>query len=515
MRRLWPIAVGIALAFFALGVPGTGAEEKNAPTKDGGTEKFVLTGPVTFPMEEVSAFAKDEVAGIAQYRFAPGSYALCTTQPSKQVKKYPKLNSRQPLYGSITFGGPSPGSGDATTYQFVLDESGVEEMPSEKEKATGKEQAEEKPGSAKARKPTSKARTTAGRYDRLYFDLNRDLDLTDDPVVTLAKRSPFDDPSLASNLLVFTDLPVPFDYGPPHGIRPFRIVPWLSMGGQGRAALYFCAAVARKGKIRLGDEEYAAYLTQSRAISGRFDRPFVDIEFYPTNDKAEASSLLKSGVLGEMRRIDGRLISVSATPLGDKLTIQPYAGPLGVLEVGPGGRAITDLGVTGNLVSAGNFVPLKDAARMPPEILPRRQVVPVGDYQPLSLTIQYGRLRFESRAISSPGPVAKPPVYSVRVRKDQPCVLEFSGKPAVQFMNPREGQAFKPGDTVAIKAMLTEPWQGIMITGLWDTTKKKGVAKYREGGKEITAPQYERLDPNIVIRDSHGKQVAEGKMPFG
>jgi len=63
--------------------------------------------------------------------------------------------------------------------------------------------------------------------------------------------------------------------------------------------------------------------------------------------------------------------------------------------------------------------------------------------------------------------------------------------------------------------MLNEPWQGIQITGLWDATQKKGDARYVLDGREITIPQYTQLDPTIVIRNSSGKEVITGKMPFG
>ena len=146
-------------------------------------------------------------------------------------------------------------------------------------------------------------------------------------------------------------------------------------------------------------------------------------------------------------------------------------------------------------------------------------MVPVGDYQPVSLTIQYGRLRFSSRVSPAVQTTAdrppEPPAYPLQIRKDKPVVLEFSGKPEVRLMGPANGQSFKPGDTVMFRAMLTEPWQGITITGLWDTTQKTGEVKYRIGDKEVSAPNYARLDPDIVVRNSKGEKLAEGKMPFG
>jgi hypothetical protein len=51
--------------------------------------------------------------------------------------------------------------------------------------------------------------------------------------------------------------------------------------------------------------------------------------------------------------------------------------------------------------------------------------------------------------------------------------------------------------------MLTEPHEGIQITGLWDTSDKDGK------------PARRQLDPTIAIRNAAGDVVSEGKMPFG
>jgi hypothetical protein len=82
-------------------------------------------------------------------------------------------------------------------------------------------------------------------------------------------------------------------------------------------------------------------------------------------------------------------------------------------------------------------------------------------------------------------------------------------------MSPPKDKAFRPGDRVDIRAMLTEPWQGLQITGLWDTTRKQGETRYRMEGREVTVPQYARLDPTIAIKNAAGEVVSEGKMPFG
>jgi hypothetical protein len=277
--------------------------------------------------------------------------------------------------------------------------------------------------------------------------------------------------------------------------------------------------MARRGKIRLGDQEYVARLIQSQSVSGRYDGPSVQLEVYPADRSAKTPPLLESGPLAQMQLIDGQYLTVSASPLGDKLTIAPYKGDFGVLEIGPGGRAITECGAVGQLVGRERMVPLGTTSFAAPEKLPRTYKVPVGQYMLPSFTAQYGRVRFAARMMPGASPPfaggAAGPAYPVAIRKDKPYVLEFSGKPEVNFMRPTKDQSFKPGDNIYIGAMLNEPWQKIQITGLWDATQKKGVARYRLESGEVTVPQYAQLDPTISIRSSTGAEVAAGKMPFG
>jgi hypothetical protein len=355
-------------------------------------------------------------------------------------------------------------------------------------------------------------------YDLLYFDRNGDLDLTNDGVLEPLKQ-PISALLRRPGAQAFEDIELSIDYGPAVGKRPFAVVLQHHPSSPDRSYVELIAKVARRGKVRIGDEEYLAYLTQSQIISGRFDRPFVYLALSPTGSTQPDRMLLKSGNLGQIRSISGNLVTVSATPLGDELTIAPYRGDVGVLEIGSGGRAITELGFTGGLVSRTMLVTLGETGSplMTPE-LRRRYLVPVGDYLPARLTARHGRLRFGVRALREsdlPAGEKKAASYGIKVRQDRPCVVEFSGKPEVLVLDPRDGRSFKPGEQVEIRVMLAEPQQGILITGLEDITKPTGELKYRIEGQEVVVPRYTQLDPTIVIRSSEGKQVATGTMPFG
>jgi hypothetical protein len=106
-------------------------------------------------------------------------------------------------------------------------------------------------------------------------------------------------------------------------------------------------------------------------------------------------------------------------------------------------------------------------------------------------------------------------VYAIQIRKDKPFVLDFSNKPEVVFASPAKDQTLKPGDTMRVAAVLTDPGLDIMIRGVNDTGRKqKEVYKLAEG-KEHSYERPLALDPKVTITNSSGKQVAEGKMPFG
>ena len=538
MNRWWIVAFALALTVLAFG-SRAGAEPKKetksaAAAKDDPSAKFVLKEPVVVEMKEVPAFGKPDAAeGPRTMRYPSGQGAGCGNVPNPSVK-YPKLKSKRPLYGQVVFdtGSHTP----AVMYHFVLDESGEAE---EKAKE-GKDKEKAKPETKKSALLESLAKSLAAAapapvtlaqpqmpkcdYDLLYFDLNGDRDLTNDGVIHAAEKTPFEGrPSMISPPnRYFKEVAVTFDFGPPVGKMAFPLIPWIYVYGENIGYMQFIPKTARKGKVRLGGQEYIVSLTQSQVVSGRYDRTYVQMEVVAADHSAKGPALLNSASLGQMQLIHDQYLTVSASPLGDKLTIAPYRGELGVLEVGAGGRAITEFGVVGELMGGERIVPLGDTPYYAaPETLPRRYLVPVGDYMLPSFTARCGRLRFSGRMLSGPAAglakIGDSETCPVKIRKDKPCVLEFSGKPEVSFVNrPSKDQTFKPGENISISAMLNEPWQKIQITGLWNVTEKKGTANFGTAdGRVVSAPQFAQLDPTITIRNSTGEEVTSGKMPFG
>jgi hypothetical protein len=501
-------------------------------------DKGAAPGPATFELREIAIFDKNPVQSDPN-RLAVGAFAICSTEPDKAVKAYPKLKSKQPLYGKLHFDHDFT-RGKWIEYHFVLDESG--EAPPVEVKAA-KSAAEIKPekslwqslvekfsGTADKEKPAKRAQPQPklSRYDRLYIDLNRDLDLRNDPV-----RKPMKDPPwrmlsfwTVAERMAFDYVDIPVDYGPGIGIRPFRVLPWLTIDtdkDHTYRTMHFVATVARQGRIRIGGHAYEALLAQPYLLNGRFDRPVTALYLKPVNrkEKVDDDGGFAGGSLTTARWRDGGLYTTSATPLGDKLTVTPYRGDFGVFTVGPGGRDIKKITFHGSLASETMSFELQSDPAVPrAEQKDARQFkAPVGDYYPLWLSIDYGRLHLSLsdnyHSDGHPRGWDTPRNFFVKIRKDRPFTLDFSHKPAVLFASPAKDQQYKPGDEVSVKAVLIDPVYEIMIRGLYDESRKTKETIKLSGGKTTTHERPLSLDPTVTITNAAGKKAAEGPMPFG
>jgi hypothetical protein len=150
----------------------------------------------------------------------------------------------------------------------------------------------------------------------------------------------------------------------------------------------------------------------------------------------------------------------------------------------------------------------------------RQQRLPVGDYWPMRLEVAFGRLQIElspNRYSQSGGDeAASTPAFSIPIRADKPCVLDFAQKPVVTFVGPAREATIHPGDEVEIEAVLVEPVLNLMVTDIQDTTRKTRSFSFTDDeGKPIEISQFGSLDPSVAITDASGKRVAEGQMPFG
>ncbi|MGA2254991.1 MAG: hypothetical protein ABSG53_10040, partial [Thermoguttaceae bacterium] len=437
-------AIGGTMALMCLGlVPRSPAADEKTPAAD----------QSTFKMAEISLFDQTQDVGgdSVQMLFRGGVTAALTANPAKEVKAYPKLNSKRPLYGTVVLNQDPEKPGKWLNYYFVFDQSpkAIEAAAKPEEKESGDE-------SDKNVKKPAVQKTLAGQYDLLYFDANHDMDLTNDAVVHLMKEPPKAVAQWlgnAENTRIFDAVAVSLGEGP-----SLRMLPMLWNAGD-RGVVYFMATSAWQGEIRLGKKAYKATLSQPTGMLGRFDRPSSPLILTPVDGPKQPQSYLRMSTLGTIRDADGEFYTISASPTGDRLFVHPYSGECGVLELSAGKRDIKEMGLAGILQFKGAIFPLGEMSFPIPVERARvpKYRLPVGDYQLAILYADYGDLKVTLRANYNRGVRTGKTPGTIEIRKDKPYTLDFSEKAEMQFIAPPENKVFKPGDTISLAAMLAIP----------------------------------------------------------
>jgi hypothetical protein len=436
----------------------------------------------TFKLREVPVFTLPQGSDLLR-----GQTAVDRDQPFPVVKVYPALVSTKPVYGSIRLGAGHADTNSGREFYFALDESG----------GTGK------------------------GYDRLYFDFNQDLNLTNDPVLRPQSNPPDKARLTYGNIkqqVTFDFLAVPLDFGPA-GLRPVQIMPRLTISaydGKEYPGVTFVRTRFYEGDIQLGSADGHAALGNDYAISGRLDGPGTRLEV-DLRKPDWGNDWWGGDRLTAAHEVEGAFYTFTASPTGDELTVWPYQGDLGTFEVGPGNRKLDDLTVRGSLEAEKMNVAVGGKRVNGMSEPARRCRIPAGNYLPNYLTIRFGRLSIAlSQNYHSDGKPrdrgGRPPVYGMAVRKDQPFVLDFSNPPDVMFASPAANHRVKAGDELLVKAVLVDPKLDFMIRGLDDTTRKQ--TKNAEG-KSLGYERNLSLDPKVIITRMDGEKVAEGVMPFG
>jgi len=483
---------------------------------------------------EAAVFELEEVSGFGVGR---GHHCLCASEPSGDVT-YPEFSCDKPLYGQLrvdmTFGELHSG----TLYHFAVDESG---------------------GSGAA-------------YDRLYIDLDRDGDLSDERPIAPLENLP--DGALISQSWVAQQ--VCFDYvafssvGDANETCSAETMPRLTVSDKGYAVLWFVAAKAYRGELEIAGQRFDVTMANSHPVGTRWDRPETFLELRPQDEAARLPHWFLSNYLMAMHKIDGMYWCLSTTPAGGRLFVAPYDGDFGTLTMGPSWGFGGKRGFAGVLMAEDKALMVGDEDRNQPVPSCR---IPVGDYTPAMVAVYKGPLFIDIsenyHADGKPRERDTPLAYALKVRKDTPFVLDFSGKAEVLFAQPARGTRVKPGDELTVNAVLVDPKFDIMIRGL--RRKSSAVRDILSPGAAILMAvvlgspliiwlfagasrgryrfvpilsisglvilagcvvamhvisekmntdrngleAYEKLTPQVSICRSDGEVVAEGIMPFG
>jgi hypothetical protein len=381
--------------------------------------------------------------------------------------KYPQFKGSKPLYGFARFGRNFLNADKEIKYFFALDASG------------------------------------ADGYDMLYFDVNHDQDLTNDPPLGLSKN-PWPaglKPWLApEDRLVFEELAIPIDFGPDYGVRPVKFLP-VSWKPNVRG-MHFVSLSFHAGRIKIAQRQFDVIFGQEMVgASARLDGHVFRLYMMEPGEKRMYEDWFPGDELDPFRLIDDKYYTFSAAPMGDKLFVKPYTGELGTLKIGMGSRNIKNFSAAGSLTSQTSAVQIGKTAPGNQGVLlsVAEWQLPVGDYVPYFLTLHYDALTIEIRCNShSDGKLfndrGRPRMFPIQIRKDKPFVLDLANKPEFYFPRSEKNMVYKPGKEVNLEAVLIDPVLGILFRDISENNKS--------------------LDPAVTIRDSRGKIVSEGPMPF-
>ncbi len=390
-------------------------------------------GERSFELQEVSAF---QTPGLMHGLFIMGHPAACTTVPDPNIQKYHSFISGAVLYGTVelprNFLEPQRGR----LYAFAIDES---------------------------------AGTGTG-YDRLYFDLNGDGDLTNDPPRAKQPAPPpgailKDKSILRQTCFEFVSVPLPFAEGQ---TRALELMPRLAANDNGTMRLAFVATTARRERVEINGRTYEAWLGHNRLIGGWFDRPATALHLIANGDFNVPRGWLPYQ-LSTVRRLGGAWYTFSATPAGDRLTAHPYTGEFGTIQAGLAGRHVRRTRISGDLACDRQTVCV--GGRLIEAYGELRPVshcrVPVGDYCAfLEITLDDLRLDITPNihADGKPrGGLHRPFEHGIHIRADKPFVLDFSNKPEVLFASPAAQQRIRVGQELQVYALLTDPILDIMF----------------------------------------------------
>lgn len=206
-------------------------------------------------------------------------------------------------------------------------------------------------------------------------------------------------------------------------------------------------------------------------------------------------------------KIDDGFFQFMVVDNGAKIAARPYKGDLGVIKVGKGNRSLEKAEFSGSVRQADSIsAPIGKINGQSPDAVTECQI-PAGDYTAYYLSVTYDNLSISisnnyhtnARGQSSNG---KETVYGMKVRKDEPFVLDFSNEPVVVFDEPsRSITSFSRGTEIKFAAVLVDPELDVMVRRLYDMQGNNG--------------ERVSLDPKVVITRPDGEIVGEGVMPFG
>ncbi|MEN6575479.1 MAG: hypothetical protein ABFD90_03985 [Phycisphaerales bacterium] len=381
------------------------------------------------PDRDLAVFELREVAG---FDVGYGHHCQCEDQADPNVT-YPAFSSAKPLYSfariDMEFGNYSSG----VLYQLAMDESGG----------------------------------TGTGYDRLYIDLDRDGDLAEETPLTPM----IDPPDAAQRKADWIAQQVCFGFVDlsGEGSGSVQVLPRLTVSKEGYVRLALIPTQARRGEIEIAGRRFDVVLGNAYPVGTRWDRPATLLTLTSQTGPQLSGYWSFRDRLMAMHKIGGTYWLLSATPAGDQLLVEPYRGDFGTFALGSARRFAWSKGLGGTLLAQDRAVLVgKESANG--EFEPAQTCeLPVGDYAPEDLSVYYGPLyvSMSGNPHADGKPLGRGPrAYPLQIRKDAPCILDFSDRAEILFAWPPKGMRIKPGDELTVNVVLVDPKLDVAIAGL-------------------------------------------------
>jgi hypothetical protein len=444
---------------------------------------------------------------------------------SKVITKEPSAyNAQQPFRGVAKLG--------SQYFGFVFDtatKAEAAEGEAKKEEQGKEDEAKSDTETEEATNPLAlllgaKKQMPTVTFQRLYFDVNHNGDLTDDPVVEATRAQNMSvnyAQSMFPTVGVKIDVDgVPVDYAFTMTVYSYASTDYSYANASLNAAAY------REGEMTIDGKKRRVVVVDSNS-NGRFDDPskiderirMGDGSVYPTigdtlyivdpeatvgneANPYDLSSNEVSHYVAKQVYLGGRFLDLKVTPAGDQVTLEPSPIPVGyVVNANQGYRAIV-YGERGFLKIVGD-----ESGKAP---------LPVGEWRLASYTIDRSVRAEPTKEGAEPGslfdavkqmiggtPSASQPrinMVSARGKQDSPPVRVTEG----QTVELPFGEPFRPVVTLGYQREEKKAWLSMSLVGQGGEVCTNMVVNGTRPGK-----------PKFTISTEKGEVVDTGNFEYG
>ncbi len=458
------------------------------------------------------------------------------------VKKEPdSYRAEQPIRGVVTFG--------TLTFGFVLDTSVESKKPAEAEK---KDASREKTGQGEQEKaaepePSDGLLSAISRwltgdtkepkkaqpkglafrpvpYDRLYFDFDRDGDLTDEKVIEASSSSNANNNTYFSTSFPRLDVPIEVDSEKLDYACSLRVTAY-GTNDYGYVNSSFSSAAYREGEITLGGKKHrlllidfngngryddrgkfdrSVHMSDNQVYASRGDLLYVDPDLEATSrnpyDVTSAEDLYE---VSRLVLVDGQFHELTVSPSGSKLTLEPSKVPVGHVTNPVGAFSALVYGEPGvikirsddsgkALVPAGSWK-LKNYTLDRTGFEPAKKAAPQAEPSVLDVLAEALGPTFDARAPGSTVVAANATMdyQAVDVQEGQATELAF-------------GPPYRPMVSVQYRQSANQVSLGMSLVG----SAGEICTSMRVNGTQPAKPKF-------TVTDPAGKTVVEGEFEYG